>query len=177
MDNTDLENLVKAIDAVLAKHFSRENDERHEPPYNWNISDPHNELGRVQGNHGERVGARRMATALTALRNKRGKTSIIPKFTKLIEMTTEELNALGEKTYGSKWPEVLAGLAGGAGNNVDVKDVEDSELATEADGPVDPEASKAREVLRNLARGSEAAVKDVNGLSDAQVLSIYRKLK
>lgn len=173
--NEPIQKNISVLDELLAKHFSRDNDKRHDQPWDWEIGQGHDELEDEQIPHGERVGTRRMATALRALARKRGVSSI-PKWVKLMELTSEELNALGEQYFGDEWPKALAAIAGGASNNVNVKDVPDEALATEDKGPVNQEASKARNLLRDLARRSGLSVKDVEALSDQEVLRITREL-
>lgn len=166
---------IDAVDELISKHFSLDNDERHGSPWNWNIGDTHDELDEEQLNHGIPVGDRRMATALRALARKRGKNSI-PKWVELMSMSSQELNALGEKEFGSEWQNAIQAVSGGTANNMDVKDVPDEALATESDGPVDPQAAEARTKLKDLARRLNLGVKEVEALSDSDVLKIARKM-
>ena len=180
MDPKDIKDVLSGIDSIidkLEKHFSIENDERHHSPWNWDITEPHNEVGEPQEPHGGEPGKRRMATALRALAEKRGKSSI-PKWLKLIELTSEQLNALGEKHFGDKWAQALESVASGkAGENKRMDEVPDSAVETEKEGPPSREALKAREVLKNLAREAGIAVKDIDDLTDAEVLNLVRKLQ
>ena len=180
MDSKNIKDVLSGIDSIIAKlekHFSVENDDRHHSPYDWDITEPHNELGEPQSPHGGTVGKRRMATALRSLAEKRGKSSI-PKWLKLIELTSEQLNSLGEKHFGDKWAQALESVAGGeAGENKRMDEVPDSAAETEKDGPPSKEVLKAREVLKGIAREAGIAVKDIDDLSDAEVMNMLRKLR
>lgn len=93
-----------------------------------------------------------------------------------MELSAEQLNALGEKEFGSEWKNAVEAVAGGTANNMNVRDVPDNALTTQQDGPVNPEASKARDLLKEMARRQNLSVKDIEALSDNEVLRIARQL-